>query len=608
MKKLFSLVLALTAATTMAFAAQETVDCGKKVTLTATPETGYYFVEWQVGGSQVSTANPWTDVDASTTTYTAIFAPYQYDITYKDQGGSAFSGTHGIGYPTKHTYGTATTLVSPTKTGYTFMGWYTNSPCSGVPVGSIGATDKTADFDLFAKWIINQYIISFNSNGGTEVDEIKQDYGTAVTAPANPTKTGYTFGGWTPGVPTTMPASDMECTASWSATNYNISYTLNGGSVSPANPTTYTIESAAITLTNPTRTGYTFDGWTGSNGSSPETSVTIAHGSTGDKSYTANWTANVYNITYKDQGGSDFSGTHGAGYPTTHTYGTATTLVSPTKDGYDFDGWFTTSACTGSAITSVAADAFTADFTLYAKWTKKTYTINFYINGSLAQSLTVEHGVKPTYTGSTPLTKAQDAGCDYTFAAWSPTLYNADKDENYTATFDCATRSYTITFKNHDGTVTLQSSDFEYGTTPTYTGSTPTKPDAGGKTYTFVGWRKEGASVDGIDPVDGTAIYHPQFTEGDAVYTVSVASDNTTMGTVSGGGSGTVGTEVTITASAKDCYRFVRWSDNDTNPSRTITISGNATYTAYFEKVTYTVTANPDNASHGSVTITVQDP
>lgn len=601
MKKVFSLVLSLLAATTMAFAVQETVECGKQVTLTATPATGYEFVEWQVDGARVSTANPWYNVDASTTTYTAIFAPQQYDITYKDQGGSAFSGTHGANYPTKHTYGTATSLVSPSKTGYTFMGWFTTSACTGYSVASIGATDKTADFDLFAKWIINQYIISFNSNGGSEVDEIKQDYGTVVTAPANPTKTGYTFGGWTPNVPATMPASDMECVASWSATEYTIGYTLNGGSVATANPTAYTIESTAITLNNPTRAGYTFAGWTGTGLSEATTTVTIAHGSTGDRTYTATWTPIEYNISYDLTGGSVATAN-----PSTYTIESgAITLTNPTREGYDFAGWTGTVLSEATASVTIAAGS-TGDKSYTATWTLKKYTINFYINGNLAQTLQVDHGTTPTYTGTTEKTKPQDDGCDYTFDSWYPNLYAADKDENYEAVFTCAPRSYTIAFMNHDGTVTLQSTSVEYGQTPEYNGATPTKPDADGKTFTFQAWRREGATVDGIVPVDGPAIYHPQFTSENATYTVTVASDNTTMGTVSGGGSGIVGTSVTITATANQCYEFVRWSDNNTEYTRTFTISGDATYTAYFKKTEYTVTANPDNATRGSVSITIQ--
>ena len=87
----------------------------------------------------------------------------------------------------------------------------------------------------------------------------------------------------------------------------------------------------------------------------------------------AQWTANQYAITYKDQGNVAFSGTHASGYPTTHTYGTATTLKTATKDDYNFLGWFTSSDCSGTAVTTLGATAYTANITLYAKWEEICY-------------------------------------------------------------------------------------------------------------------------------------------------------------------------------------------------------------------------------------------
>ena len=108
---------------------------------------------------------------------------------------------------------------------------------------------------------------------------------------------------------------------------YSISYTLNNGTHGSTHPTSYNVTSSTISISNPTRTGYTFKGWsgTGLTGNSNK-NIQIASGSIGNRSYTANWTANQYNITYKDQGNASFSGTHASGYPTSHTYGTATTL------------------------------------------------------------------------------------------------------------------------------------------------------------------------------------------------------------------------------------------------------------------------------------------
>lgn len=99
--------------------------------------------------------------------------------------------------------------ADPTKEGYTFIGWYNGESEWDFE------TPVTADLTLTAKWQVNQYTITFDTAGGSEVAPITQDYGTTITAPANPTKTGYTFAGWDKTIPTTMPAGDMTITARW---------------------------------------------------------------------------------------------------------------------------------------------------------------------------------------------------------------------------------------------------------------------------------------------------------------------------------------------------------------------------------------------------------
>ena len=161
-----------------------------------------------------------------------------------------------------------------------------------------------------------------------------------------------------------------------------------------------------------TSTGYTFKEVQINDGS---TTTTIAAANLGSTTYTLKsavtitpvWTANQYTITYKDQGGANFSGTHASGYPTTHTYGTETTLKSPSKTGYNFLGWFTNSACTGNPVTTLGATAYTANITLYAQWKQSCITPNAPFGGE-AQSETICKGSTykfntnyKWYTGST---------------------------------------------------------------------------------------------------------------------------------------------------------------------------------------------------------------
>lgn len=125
-----------------------------------------------------------------------------YTVTFQSEGGSEVASQIRANTP-------ADQPADPTKEGYTFIGWYKGESEWNFE------TPVTADLTLTAKWQINRYTITFDTAGGSEVPSITQDYGTAITAPANPTKTGYTFAGWDKTIPSTMPAGDMTITARW---------------------------------------------------------------------------------------------------------------------------------------------------------------------------------------------------------------------------------------------------------------------------------------------------------------------------------------------------------------------------------------------------------
>ncbi len=142
-------------------AEDEALDEDETTTITATPATGYQVTSWAVSGTGAS-ISPNGASNSNTTTLTmgtanarvtATFGPKSYTISYKDQGDVAFSGTHETGYPTSHTYGSATALKKATKTGYAFAGWYTTSTCTGDAITSIGATAYTANITLYARWV-----------------------------------------------------------------------------------------------------------------------------------------------------------------------------------------------------------------------------------------------------------------------------------------------------------------------------------------------------------------------------------------------------------------------------------------------------------------------
>ena len=107
----------------------------------------------------------------------------------------------------------------PMRTGYFFRGWY-DAPVEGKCYGNSDGKgtsryDKTENCTLYAQWVINRYTITFDTVGGSEIAPITQDYDTAITAPADPTREGYTFIGWDMEIPATMPAENITIKAKW---------------------------------------------------------------------------------------------------------------------------------------------------------------------------------------------------------------------------------------------------------------------------------------------------------------------------------------------------------------------------------------------------------
>ena len=185
-------------------------------------------------------------------------------------------------------------------------------------------------------------------------------------------RTGYAFAQWSDGKtdnPYTMAVpGTVSLTAQTQIETYTIDYELNGGALEAGktNPATYTLETAAFRLEEPTRTGYTFAGWTGSNGTTPQTDVGIAQGSIGNLYFEANWTANGYKILYTGVEGADVST-----FPTKHVFGKDTAIPNPTKTGYGFAGWKVNGSAAARDLT-LSGTAYTADITLEATWTKLT--------------------------------------------------------------------------------------------------------------------------------------------------------------------------------------------------------------------------------------------
>jgi len=275
------------------------------------------------------------------------------------------------------------------------------------------------------------YTVTFDGNtndGGSVPTAITQDYDTEVTVLGNTgslTKTGYTFDGWNTeagGGGTAyvaddtfnMPASNTTLYAQWTTVTYDITYNLDSGSNHGSNPATYTIETATITLEDPTKTGYTFGGWYSEAEFNTEiTEITI--GSNGNVILYTQWAINEYTVTF------DGNTNDGGAVPSdiVQNYDTEVTVLgntgSLTKTEYTFDGWNTETGGGGTAY--VADDTFNMPvdgITLYAQWATVTYDITYNLDGGS------NHGSNPaTYTIESSTITLEDATkTGYTFGGW----------------------------------------------------------------------------------------------------------------------------------------------------------------------------------------------
>ena len=236
-------------------------------------------------------------------------------------------------------------------------------------------------------------------------------------------RTGYAFAQWSDGKtdnPYTMAVpGTVSLTAQTQIETYTIDYELNGGALEAGktNPATYTLETAAFRLEEPTRAGYTFAGWTGSNGTTPQTDVGIAQGSTGNLHFEANWTANGYKILYTGVEGADVST-----FPTKHVFGTDTAIPNPTKTGYGFAGWKVNGSAAARDLT-LSGTAYTADITLEATWTANEFTITYSgVEGADVSTFPTKH----VFGKDTAIPNPTKTG--YGFAGWKVNGSAATRD------------------------------------------------------------------------------------------------------------------------------------------------------------------------------------
>ena len=295
-----------------------------------------------------------------------------FTITYNLDGGEVATPN-----PTTYTEDTETFVLNePIKPGYTFIGWTgSNGNTPQKPLSIFQGSNSNLSF--VANYAPITYTITYELDGGTLAEANPDGYNTASETFIlhEPTKLGYEFVGWTgsngntPQMNVSVETGSTEnrtYTANFTPTSYSITYNaIDGCNFATANPVNYDITSATININTPTKLGYEFIGWTGSNGNTPQMNICIETGSTENKTYTANFIITSYSITYNGIDGCNFATANPESYDiTSATIG----LNPPTRTGYEFLGWTSTDIAVPQIDGVQITQGSTGDKTFTANW------------------------------------------------------------------------------------------------------------------------------------------------------------------------------------------------------------------------------------------------
>ena len=342
--------------------------------------------------------------------YAAHWALESYTITLDTSGGDALND---IRYTAKSD---PIILPTPTRNGYEFVGW-TGEGITTPQTQVIIPTGSTGNKTYTANWKVIEYTITLDTNGGPVVSPIKYTVEDTLTLPYI-LRPGYEFAGWTLDGSGMLPftpliiypgtTGDLRYKAEWRLAEYTITMDLNGGS--GQEEMVYTITDEEFELPTPTRNGYEFVGWTGERITTPQTSVKIPKGSTGNKAYTANWKVIRYTITLVTNGGAVI-----ASIP--YTVEDSVTLpIPPDRPGYEFSGWVLDGSGQFPSTPMIIPEGSTGDRIYEAEWRVATYTITFVSHGRVYNR--VQYTINNQVYFGTPEEDPSYYIPGYTFVGW----------------------------------------------------------------------------------------------------------------------------------------------------------------------------------------------
>ncbi len=549
------------------------------------------------------------------------------DYTYNANGGT---GTAPAGGSVQG--GTAfTTAVNPfTRTGYTFAGWYTTANGTGGTAYTENASNSmqisSTAIVLYAKWTASALVITFDEQGGSSISDGSVNIGASIaTTPTAPTRAGYTLSGWSTtstGSVVSFPynhgqTADFTLYAIWNANTLTVTYNSQGGSSVTAGSVATDAKILAAP-TAPTKTGYTFSGWSATTtGSVVSFTGGYTHGQTANFTLYAIWAANALTITYDSKGGSSV---------TSDTVNVGASIASaptaPTKTGYTLAGWSATDG--GAVVTFPYTHNQTSDFTLYAKWSLNSYTVVFNANngsGTMANQ-TATHGV------AVNLSANLYSRANYVFHRWATAADGTGTtyDNLAQATFTAGTTLYaqwtantyvvTYSYNNATGGNSTSSASFTTAGSPIVL-PTPTKTG-----YTFAGWYSDSALVNSIGSAGanysptGATLALNAYAKWTAIdYTFTYDANSADSGSVPTESSKQITQTATVSANTgllvRAGYTFSGWN-TQSNGGGTTYLSGsiftvqssNVRLYAKWTTNTYTVTYN-SNGGTGNAQRTV---
>lgn len=345
------------------------------VILPTPTSTGYTFLGWT--GEGETTPQPTVVLPKGTTgdkAYTANWKVITYTIALGANGGEDLAA---ISYTIESD---PIKLPTPERKGYEFMGWIGDG-IDGAQPEVIIPTGSTGDRTYIAFWRVIAYFIELRQSSGNWMQNIPYTVEEEVKLPI-PTREGYEFIGWVgediidAQINVTIPRGSTGFrlyAAHWALENYTITLDTSGGNA--LDNIRYTVKSDPIILPTPTRNGYEFVGWTGERITTPQTSVKIPKGSTGNKAYTANWKVIRYTITLVTNGGAVIASIR-------YTVEDSVTLpIPPDRPGYEFSGWVLDGSGQFPSTPMIIPKGSTGDRIYKAEWRVATYTITFVSHG-----------------------------------------------------------------------------------------------------------------------------------------------------------------------------------------------------------------------------------